>query len=164
VMMFVALASSYIFLSGNEQWKPVRIPRTFFLSTILILTSSVTLEQARRKMPISLRQYARWLLATLLLGFAFVISQLVAWRHLVSAGVYLSSNPHSSFFFLFTGAHGLHLMGGLLGLAYLTVRSRKLLLGVEDEKRSEATEAVCLYWHFMDGLWIALFLLLWFWN
>jgi cytochrome c oxidase subunit 3 len=164
VMMFVALASSYISLSGAEQWKPVRVPRTFLISTALILMSSVTIEKARRRLPIDLRQYAWWLFATLLLGFAFVASQLVAWRQLIVEGVYLSSNPHSSFFYLFTGAHGLHLVGGMIALIYLTVRSRRLLLGVEAEKRIAAADAISLYWHFMDGLWIGLLLLLWFWN
>lgn len=162
--MFVALASSYIFLSGSEQWKPVRIPRTFLISTALILTSSVTIEKARGRLPIDLRQYAWWLFATLLLGFAFVTSQLVAWRQLIAEGVFLSSNPHSSFFYLFTGAHGLHLVGGMIALIYLTVRSRRLLLGVDAEKRRAAVDAISLYWHFMDGLWIGLLLLLWFWN
>ncbi len=163
-MMFVALASSYIFLSGNEQWKPVRLPRTFIVSTVLIFASSVTLEQARRRIGIDLRDYARWLLLTLVFGVGFVASQLIAWRQLVNEGVYLSTNPHSSFFYLFTGAHGLHLMGGMIALGYLTIRSRRLLLGVESEKRIEATDSVCLYWHFMDGLWVALFLLMWLWN
>ncbi len=164
VMMFVALASSYIFLSGNEQWKPVRMPRTFIVSTVLIFASSVTLEKARRRIAIDLRDYARWLLLTLVFGVGFVASQLIAWRQLVNEGVYLSTNPHSSFFYLFTGAHGLHLMGGMIALGYLTIRSRRLLLGVESEKRIEATDSVCLYWHFMDGLWVALFLLMWLWN
>ena len=163
-MMFVALASSYIFLSGSEHWKPVRIPRTFLVSTVLILMSSVTIEKARRQLALDLRRYAWWLFATLLLGFAFVASQLVAWRHLIAEGVYLSSNPHSSFFYLFTGAHGLHLVGGMIALIYLTVRSRRLLLGTKAEKRSAATDAISLYWHFMDGLWVGLLLLLWFWN
>jgi len=164
VMMFVALASSYIFLSGSEQWKPVRIPRTFLISTALILMSSVTIEKARRQLALDLRRYARWLLATLFLGVAFVTSQLIAWRHLAAQGVYLSSNPHSSFFFLFTGAHGLHLVGGMIALTLLTVRSRRLLLGIDAEKRTAATDAVSLYWHFMGGLWVGLLLLLWFWN
>ena len=164
VMMFVALASSYISLSASEQWKPVRVPRTFLISTALILMSSVTIEKARRRLPVDLRQYAWWLFATLLLGFAFVASQLVAWRQLIAEGVYLSSNPHSSFFYLFTGAHGLHLVGGMIALVYLTVRSRRLLLGVDAEKRRAAADAISLYWHFMDGLWIGLLLLLWLWN
>ena len=164
VMMFVALASAYIFLSGSEQWKPVRIPRTFLVSTLLILMSSVTIEKARRRLGFDLRQYSRWLVATLLLGIAFVASQLVAWRQLALQGVFLSSNPHSSFFFLFTGAHGLHLVAGMIALSYLTVRSRRLLLGTENEKRIAAADAVSLYWHFMDGLWIGLLLLLWLWN
>jgi cytochrome c oxidase subunit 3 len=164
VMMFVALASAYVFLSGGEQWKPVRMPRTFLLSTALILASSVTIEKARQQLAIDIRQHARWMFATLFLGIAFVVSQLVAWRKLVAAGVYLSGNPHNSFFYLFTGAHGLHLFGGMLALTYLVVRSRRLLIGIENEKRIAATDAVSLYWHFMDGLWVALFLLLWFWN
>jgi len=163
-MTFTALVGSYVYLSGNEQWQPVRVPRTFFVSTILILTSSVTLEKARRRIAIDLQEYGRWLLVTLCLGLAFVASQLIAWRQLVAEGVFLSSNPHSSFFYLFSGAHGLHLMGGMIALAVLTARARRLLLGIEDEKRTAGTEAVCLYWHFMDGLWVALFLLLWFWN
>jgi cytochrome c oxidase subunit 3 len=104
------------------------------------------------------------MIATLLLGIAFVISQLVAWRHLVNDGVYVSGNPHSSFFYLFTGAHGLHLCGGMIALTALAIRSRRLLLGVENEKRIAATDAVSLYWHFMGGLWVALFALLWLWN
>ena len=164
VMTFTALVVSYLYLSGNEQWRPVRVPKTFFVSTVFILTSSVTLEKARRRMAIDLRDYSRWLIVTLLLGLAFVASQLIAWRRLVVEGVYLSSNPHSSFFYLFTAAHGLHLMGGMIALTVLTARSRLLLLGVDNQKRISGTEAVSLYWHFMAGLWVGLFLLLWFWN
>jgi cytochrome c oxidase subunit 3 len=163
-MTFTALVVSYLYLSGNEQWRPVRVPKTFFVSTVFILTSSVTLEKARRRMAIDLRDYSRWLIVTLLLGLAFVASQLIAWRRLVVEGVYLSSNPHSSFFYLFTAAHGLHLMGGMIALTVLTARSRLLLLGVDNQKRISGTEAVSLYWHFMAGLWVGLFLLLWFWN
>ena len=164
VMMFAALASAYIFLSGSEQWKTVRMPRTFWFSTTLILASSFTIEQARRRLTMDLVKHARWMLATLLLGIAFVVSQLVAWGHLADEGVYLSGGPHSAFFYLFTGAHGLHLFGGMIAASYLVIRSRRLLFGIENEKRAAATDAVSLYWHFMGGLWVALFLLLWFWN
>ncbi len=165
VMIFVALGSAYIFLSGGAQWQPVRMPKAFILSTGLILISSGTIEAARREIHHENSQrYARWLLATLLLGAAFVCSQLVGWKQLVGEGVYLSGNPHSSFFYLFTGAHGIHLLGGMVALSYLALRARKLVFGVSSEKRVAATDAVSLYWHFMDGLWVALFLLLLLWK
>jgi cytochrome c oxidase subunit 3 len=165
VMIFVALGSAYIFLSGGAQWQPVRMPKAFILSTGLILISSATIEAARREIHHENSQrYARWLLATLLLGAAFVCSQLVGWKQLVGEGVYISGNPHSSFFYLFTGAHGIHLLGGMVALSYLALRARKLVFGVSSEKRVAATDAVSLYWHFMDGLWVALFLLLLLWK
>jgi cytochrome c oxidase subunit 3 len=165
VMIFAAMGSAYIFLSGDAQWQPVRMPRTFLLSTGLILISSVTMETARRQLHREhSRQYQGWLLATLLLGVAFVGSQLVGWKQLVGEGAYLSGNPHSSFFYLFTGAHGIHLLGGMAALTYLTLRARKLVFGVSGEKRIAAADAVSLYWHFMDGLWVALFLLLLLWK
>jgi cytochrome c oxidase subunit 3 len=165
VMMFVALASSYIVLSGNPEWQPVRMPRAFMFSTGLILISSVTMTAARRQLQLGQRRkHQLWLLTTLLLGLAFLAIQYAGWKQLVSAGAFVSGNPHSSFYYLFTGAHGVHLLGGLTALGYLAARSGRVLAGEADEKRSAATDAIALYWHFMDGLWVCLFLLLWLWK
>jgi len=93
------------------------------------------------------------------------VSQLLAWRQLVRQGVYVASNPHSSFFYLLTATHGVHLLGGLLALIYLLVRASKTHEAEREQaKRRAATDAVTLYWHFMDGLWIYLFLLLFLWK
>lgn len=165
VMVFGALGIAYIALAGGDQWHSVRMPRTFILSTGLILASSATIEVARRQLHRTVVvKYSRWLWITLLLGFAFVGCQLMGWRQLVQEGVYLSSNPHSSFFYLFSGAHGIHLLGGMTAMSYLAFRARRTLTGVSAEKRLAATDSVALYWHFMDGLWVALFLLLLVWN
>ncbi len=165
VMMFVALASSYIFLSGNPEWQPVPMPRAFMFSTGLILISSVTMAAARRQLRRGQgRKYQGWLLLTLLLGIGFLGCQFAGWKQLVSAGAFVSGNPHSSFYYLFTGAHGVHLLGGLTALAYVLARSSRVLVGEASEKRSAATDAVALYWHFLDGLWVCLFLLLWLWK
>jgi len=84
---------------------------------------------------------------------------------LAGQGIYLSSNPHSSFFYLLTGAHALHLLGGLLALTFLWLRSRrKVTEAALVAKRQAAADAVTIYWHFMDGLWIYLFLLLFLWR
>src|SRR5207237_565364 len=109
--------------------------------------------------------YGRWLAITLILGLGFLGSQLMAWRQLVRQGVYMSTNPHSSFFYLFTAAHGLHLFGGMLALTYLVLRTTRKRDSVEGElRRVGAADAVTIYWHFMAGLWVALLLLLFFWK
>jgi len=166
-MMFTSLSSAYIvrYASAND-WLPLAIPRAMFASTALILISSVTLELARRKLKRSFQNaYTRYLLLTALLGLAFLSSQLIAWRQLARQGIYLASNPHSSFFYLLTGAHAVHLLGGLLALGFLWVRSRRVLSEPALIARRQATaDAVTIYWHFMDGLWIYLFLLLFLWR
>jgi len=166
-MMFTSLSSAYIVRSGGAtDWVPIAMPRVLIASTALILISSVTLEIARRSLKRSLHdKYARYVLFTALLGVGFLASQLIAWRQLAAQGVYLASHPHSSFFYLLTGAHALHLIGGLLALTYLWLRSRHQLVepGLV-AKRKATADAVTIYWHFMDGLWIYLFLLLFLWR
>ena len=151
--------------SGND-WHPIAMPKVLWLSTALILISSMTMEISRR----SLKQqsdegYGRWLMLTVALGLGFLASQVVAWRQLIRQGVYMSSNPHSSFFYLFTAAHGLHLLGGILALTYLLLRTTRRRETVEGElRRVGAADAATIYWHFMDGLWICLFSLLFLWR
>ena len=166
-MLFVALSSSYIVRSASgDDWRPIVMPKVLWLSTAVILISSFTMEVSRRSLKaLNDAGYGRWLAITLILGLGFLASQLMAWRQLVRQGVYMSSNPHSSFFYLFTAAHGLHLFGGILALGYLVLRTRRRRDTVEGElKRLGAAEATTIYWHFMDGLWVALFLLLFFWK
>ena len=136
------------------------------LSIGSMLVSSGTFEAAHRSLKHERdRTYSRWLLLTVLLGLGFLGSQLLAWRQLVAQGTYLSTNPHSSFFYLLTGAHGLHLLGGVLALDYLLLRTRRGRMSLQAEEKRQATaDAVALYWHFMDGLWIYLFLLLFLWR
>ena len=167
LMMFTSLTSAYIVrAASSNDWRPIAMPRILLLSTVFILGSSATIEIARRKLKAALEgSYKRWLLLTTALGVAFLGSQLLAWRQLVRQGVYVSSNPHSSFFYLLTATHGLHLLGGLLALAYLLVRTSNTQGDEQAQSRYQAaTGAVTLYWHFMDGLWIYLFVLLFFWR
>jgi cytochrome c oxidase subunit 3 len=101
---------------------------------------------------------------TLLLGLGFLAAQVLAWRQLVAAGVYLASNPHSAFFYVLTGLHAIHLVGGVLALAYLHWFVRRAGGAEADLKRRALTDVVGIYWHFMDVLWVFLFLLLFFWR
>jgi cytochrome c oxidase subunit 3 len=167
VMLFTALTSAYIVRSASSNdWQPIAMPKVLWLSTALIVISSVTMEISRRSLK---RQsdagYGRWLIITVALGLAFLATQLLAWRQLVRQGVYMASNPYNSFFYLFTAAHGLHLFGGILAMGYLLVRTRRTRDTVVGElRRVGAADAATIYWHFMDGLWFVLFLLLFFWK
>jgi len=152
---FAALVVAFYWRSHDTAyWHPVRLPRMLWVSTNLILTSSITFEAARRLWRHGEQRLAqRFLLGTACLGTAFLASQLTAWRELVSAGAYLSQNPYSSFFYIFTGLHGAHLLGGLLAL-FLVVAGRF--------KRRELIDVVAYYWHFLGALWVALFAVLYF--
>ncbi len=167
LMMFTALTSAYIVRAASaNDWQPITMPRILLFSTVLIVISSATLEAARRKLKAAFESpYKRWLLLTTALGVGFLVSQLLAWRQLVRQGVYVASNPHSSFFYLLTATHGVHLLGGLLALVYLLVGTRRLPDSEPSlAKRYASTDAITLYWHFLDGLWIYLFLLLFLWK
>ncbi|HSE30752.1 MAG TPA: heme-copper oxidase subunit III [Pyrinomonadaceae bacterium] len=166
-MMFTALSSAYIVRAASaNDWFPLLMPRVLLASTAIILASSATFEAARRKLKASMISgYSRWLVITALLGLAFLGSQFIAWRQLRAQGVYMATNPHSSFFYLLTAAHALHLFGGLMALLYLLVRARHLSMAeAVDLRRRAVADAVGIYWHFMDVLWIYLFLLLFFWR
>ena len=160
VMMFAALSSSYIILSSGES-PPVAMPRMFLVSTVLILFSSWTFQRSKRSLQRELtRAHMKWLLLTLALGLGFLVSQFMGWRELARAGAYFAGHPKSTFFYLATALHGVHLIGGIGLLFYLLVRSRKLLLPLNAEKHSTWTGVVGLYWHTMDGIWLWLLLLL----
>jgi len=167
MMMFTALTSAYIVrASTSNDWRPVMMPRLLWLSTALIFVSSLTFEIARRTLKSgNTGAYQRWLLLTVLLGLGFLATQLISWRQLAAQGIYLYSNPHSSFFYVLTGAHGLHLLGGILGLDFLLLRSwRNGFAEHGIAKRQAVVNAIALYWHFMFGLWLYLFLLLFLWR
>jgi cytochrome c oxidase subunit III len=150
---FAALVLAYYWRSAHPPfWAPIRLPKTLWVSTALILTSSVTFEIARRVFRRGQwRLASHLLLVTATLGTAFLAAQLTAWRQLVAQGAYLAQNPHSSFFYLFTGLHGAHLVGGMIAL-FIVLYGKS--------KRRELVDVVGYYWHFLGVLWIALFAVL----
>src|SRR5438477_1423142 len=158
LMFFMALASAFIVLRrGSDLWVTVHLPRILWANTGVLLASSFTLESARRRLFLAdASGFHKFWLATTVLGFLFVAGQLIAWRQLVAQGVYIASNQASSFFYIFTGAHAVHLLGGvgaLLFVAFHKFEKTKISLPA-------AAEITSYYWHFMDGLWIFLLALL----
>ena len=158
LMFFMALTSSYIVRKGlGGDWQPVRLPGILWLNTLVLLASSASIEVARRKHSEGETEaFRNWWALTTGLGIVFLVGQLVAWRQLAASGIFLATNPASSFFYLLTAAHGLHLLGGIVALFYVPFRAwhRSRIT------QSTAAELTSIYWHFMDGLWVFLFLLL----
>lgn len=158
LMFFMALASAFIILRrGSNVWVVVHLPRVLWANTGILLTSSFTLESARRRLSLAdLAGFRKLWLVTTILGFLFVAGQLFAWRQLVAQGVYIASNQASSFFYIFTGAHAVHLLGGVVALSYVLAHK----FDKTSVSLSTAAEITSYYWHFMDGLWIFLLALL----
>ena len=124
VMVFAAFTSAMVVRSGlGGDWSAIELPGVLWLSTAVLLASSFTIELAKRRMRAGLGQELRtWLAVTLGLGMAFMVSQVVGWAELSARGIYMASNPSSSFFYLLTAAHAVHIIGGLLALTYAVFR------------------------------------------
>ncbi len=152
-IFFGSLVIAYYWRSARPPyWDPIRVPETLWVSTALILASSVTFEISRRVFRKGeWRLASRYLLATASLGMAFLAAQITAWRQLVKQGFYLDKNPHSSFFYIFTGLHAAHLVGGLVALFVVLLAK---------SKRRELVDVSTYYWHFLGVLWLALFYVL----
>jgi cytochrome c oxidase subunit 3 len=167
LMMFAGLISAFVARGMASNWKPVALPKTLWLSTLLLLGSSWALVRAQRFLRADAHTgYKKWLTVTAALGLAFVWSQTASWAQLATQGVFLAGSPHSSFFYLFTGLHTVHILGGLTALAWLVWTARRGVPETEygREKRKALAGAAAMYWHFMDGLWVCLFALLLLWT
>ena len=147
---FAALILVYILRAqSQDHWEPLALPPILWWSTGIIIASSVPFEIGRRVFRRGRARLAsRLLLLTLVMGCAFIACQVTAWRELVAQGAYVVGNPHSTFFYVFTGLHAAHLLGGIIGLFVLLLRR---------VKRRETVDIVAYYWHFLGALWIALF-------
>ncbi len=163
-MSFAAYTSAMVVRQGaGSDWQHIALPPILYLNTLLLLLSSGTLEAGRRKLEAEWRAApARsgpapsgrgWIRLTLGLGLLFLVGQVIAWRALAAQGLVLASGPSSAFFYLLTVLHAVHLLGGLIGLAFVLGKLR--LAGPVS-----ALGAAVLYWHFMAVLWLYLLLVL----
>ncbi len=186
VMLFVSFTSAYIVRQGLptldehtgtyvSDWLTVSLPVTLLLvNTIVLVASSITLEIVRQQIArraalnalgsipgvsIGEERVFPWLGITVALGAGFLAGQFLAWRELAHRGWYVATTPSSSFVYLLTATHAVHLAGGLLALLYAVVISLKRR---PIESRYIVIDTVAWYWHFMALLWIYIFALLWF--
>ena len=168
LMTFAVLIAAYIVISTNKvlEWRPFALPAQVWISTILILTSSLTFYIAQKAIFKDDQPKAKkWLLATTVLGAAFISSQLLAWLELVRRGVYVQSNPYAGFFYILTAVHAVHVIGGIVALGAIVLQTWYRDNSDEGfERRRTLAQVVGWYWHFLDGLWLVLLFLLGFWK
>ena len=176
-MLFVSFTSAYIVRQGlptldprtnslTRDWIPVRLPSILLVTTGVLLISSIGMELARRQ---SKREVAvefaattpktsspvdegfPWVSITLVLGLIFLFGQWTAWQRLAANGYYVATTPSSSFIYLLTGTHALHLLGGVIALFVAAVAS---FLRRPVSNRSIVVDITAWYWHFMAALWL----------
>jgi len=154
-MLFLSLALIFSWRKhAGVNWVRTPLPPVLYLNTMVLLASSGTLQLARRALSLDrAAAFRRWLYVTLGLGLVFLAGQWTAWREMLAAGFYMTGNPSSALFYVVTGAHALHLLGGLGALLYLTIRAREIRWGL---RRRTTVEVTGIYWHFMDALWLCL--------
>ena len=184
LILFLAFTTVFIFRHGSStfdershsyvtSWTRVSLPTNLLLiNTMILLFSSLTIEMARRRIArdvalspvrsipgvsVGRESGLPWLAVTVLLGIAFLCGQAMAWRELLANGFYLSSGASSSFVYLLTAAHALHLTGGILVLLYCVVI---YFFQRPVESRHIIVDLTAWYWHFMFLLWIYIFGLL----
>lgn len=167
VLIFTVLLAIYAVRSTGPGWAEVRLPLVFLLSTVVILLSSLTLHNANRSF--KNEQFAGYranLTATLTLGMAFIVLQGWGWRHLILAGVMLENNPAGGFVYIISGLHLLHILLGLIFLAVALAEAMRRTAYVDafvysvNPPNQLKLRLLTLYWHFVDVLWVALFLFL----
>jgi cytochrome c oxidase subunit 3 len=183
LMLFVSFTSAYVVRQGLptldprtatlvRDWIPVTLPKLLLINTGVLVLSSVFMELARRQIrneaalasadsiagdSLDGESKIPWLPMTLALGIIFLFGQWMAWRQLAASGFYVATTPSSSFVYLLTGTHAVHLLGGVLALCGAGVAS---LLGLSLTRRSIVVDVTAWYWHFMAGLWVYILCLL----
>lgn len=153
--LFGLFISAYTMRMELGDWRPLPDPNLLWLNTGLLIFSSIALQWAyiaTGKGQVNTVRNA--LLVGGFFAFAFMAGQLLAWQQLVEAGYYAHTNPANAFFYLITGLHGLHLLGGLVAWGRTTI---KLSSGDEMAGIRKSVELCAVYWHFLLAIWVILF-------
>lgn len=169
LMTFGGLIAAYVVIATNDalEWRPFDLPFQVWISTAFIIASSVTYHFGRTALEGRSTASARnWFLITAGLGGVFISSQILVWMALVDRGLYMYRNPYAGFVYIMTATHAVHVLGGIIALGYVVLRTwdARQLSEPALEKNKNVASAVGWYWHTMDALWLLILLLLGFFK
>jgi cytochrome c oxidase subunit III len=160
-MLFAAWTSAYIVKRGEPGWSSFELPSLFWINTGIVLLSSVTMIWAQRSAKNDNMEMTKvGISITALLGVAFLVGQFMGWQQMTEMGYYftgMGSNTSSSFIYVLSGFHGLHIVGGLVFLMIVMIRTFMLKV---NSKNMVSIEMCAVYWHFLSLLWLYLFVFL----
>ena len=158
VMLFVAWSSAYLVRKAAGNWLEFPLPSMFYVSTVVILLSSATLQLAHHFFSKGKEKpYKILLLSTLVLGVGFLYTQYSGWQEMLALGITMDGNPSGSFVYVISGAHAAHLIGGIAALGLALVHAFALPFK-PTARRKVRLELTLTYWHFVDLLWVYLIL------
>jgi cytochrome c oxidase subunit 3 len=158
VMMFAGLTSAYIVKRNQANWVTFELPKIFWYSTAVMIASSLTLMQALKMFKEhQVLKYRSLVVTTLALGVLFVIMQVIGFKELWANGFTLTANVSFSFLYIIVGLHALHVLGGIVALVVLFLKAFSSRV---KSYNSVPVEVVSTYWHFVDLLWVYLFIFL----
>jgi cytochrome c oxidase subunit III len=160
---FAALVLVFVLRSRTAfNWTHIFLPPLLWLDTLILIASSTTFAVGHRKLRADDQLgFFRWIRYTAVLGVLFLLGQFVVWWQILGSGQLMRNNPHSSFFFILSGMHGVHILVGLGGLAVLLYRTQEPASGPRWQMHTRVlANAVAIFWHYLDGLWVVLFALL----
>ncbi|HEX4809828.1 MAG TPA: cytochrome c oxidase subunit 3 [Bryobacteraceae bacterium] len=166
-MTFGALILAFLLRSQvSLNWNHVALPRTLWVSTAILLASSATCEFARRRLRHRDQSaFFRLTAVTTALAVLFLASQTTAWLQMISRGILMDRNPHPGFVFIFSGLHAAHILLGTAGFVWLLTRTKEPATGPKYQMNTRViANAVAIFWHYLDFLWIVLFVLLLTWR
>ncbi len=156
--LFALLISAYFMRMGMSDWRSPQVPQLLWVNTAVLALASVALQGATVAVHRAQMDGVRaGLFAGGVFGVLFLGGQLWAWQQLTAAGYHLTSNPADSFFYLLTGLHGLHILGGLIALSIVADRAWR---GYAADRLRSSVEMCATYWHFLLFIWLVLFGLL----
>jgi len=147
-MLFAAFTAALLVRRGGADWQQVPLPSILWANTVVLALSSAAVEVARRRSVLGGFELKRWLGLAGLLGLAFLAGQILAWMRLAGAGVFLPTSPHSSFFYMLTAVHGVHVIGGIGALVWAVRRAPEVATSWQPLKH------VATYWHFVGIVWL----------
>ncbi len=156
VMLFAGLTSAYVVRKAEGNWVEFQLPKMFTISTIVIILSSFSIQYALHCVKKNMFSNAKIAtLITLGLGLAFIFTQFFAWTVLVDNQIYFVGNPSGSFLYVLSGLHLAHLVGGIFALIVVSI---KTLMEKYTTNDYLGMQLFAIYWHFLDILWVYLFL------
>lgn len=161
-VLFIGSMVGYLVVRSRAvEWPPEgmpRLPSGLWISTLIIFLSSGAIESALRSIRNGKESALRWgLVVTLLLGFAFLIAQLLNWSNLIGPNVAVGSNLYTFTFFMLTGLHAAHVIGGLVQLVFVTARAHR---GLYSAEHHAGVLYGRMYWHFLAVVWLVMFILM----